>query len=53
MKKIGFISALVVAMTAVSCVEDINTVQPQNGSKTFEATFDATASKAVLKPGAD
>lgn len=53
MKKIGFISALVVAMTAVSCVEDINTVQPQNGSKTFEATFDPTASKAVLKPGAD
>ena len=52
MRKIGFFAALVVAMTAVSCVEDINTTVPQNGEKTFQATFDATASKAVLKPDA-
>ena len=52
MRKLSYFAALVVAMTAVSCVEDINTDVPQNGEKTFHATFDATASKAVLKPDA-
>ena len=52
MRKLSYFAALVVAMTAVSCVEDINTDVPQNGEKTFQATFDATASKAVLKPDA-
>ena len=47
MRKLSYFAALVVAMTAVSCVEDINTDVPQNGEKTFQAIFDATASKAV------
>ena len=41
-------------MTAVSCVEDINDGAPVvsgNDAKTFTATFDAAASKAVLLPG--
>ena len=55
MRKISLFAALVVAMGAVSCVQDINDGTPVNndGAKTFEATFDAAASKAVLKPGAD
>ena len=54
MRKLSYFSALVVAMTAVSCVEDINDGAPVvsgNGAKTFTATFDAAASKAVLLPG--
>ena len=54
MKKLSFFAALVVAMTAVSCVEDINDGAPvaDNGATVFTATFDATAaSKAVLIPG--
>ena len=55
MRKISLFAALVVAMGAVSCVQDINDGTPVNndGAKTFEATFDAAASKAVLKPGVD
>ena len=55
MRKISLFAALVVAMGAVSCVQDINDSAPVNndGAKTFEATFDPAASKAVLKPGAD
>ena len=55
MRKISLFAALVVAMGAVSCVQDINDGTPVNndGAKTFEATFDPAASKAVLKPGAD
>lgn len=53
MKKISYIAALVIAMMAVSCVQDMNDDVPQAGTKTFEASFDATASKAILRPGAD
>lgn len=53
MKKISYIAALVIAMMAVSCVQDMNDDAPQAGTKTFEASFDATASKAILRPGAD
>ena len=54
MKKLSYLAALVVAMTAVSCVQDINEGAPvaDNGATTFTASFDAAAaSKAVLKPG--
>ena len=52
MRKISFIAALVVAMTAVSCVKDINEAAPAvDGAVTFEASFGAV-SKAVLNPGA-
>lgn len=50
MRKIGFIAALVVAMTAVSCVHEMNTEipAPETSAITFDATFDASATKAVL-----
>ena len=50
MRKIGFIAALVVAMTAVSCVQEMNTEipAPETSAVTFDATFDASATKAVL-----
>lgn len=50
MRKIGFIAALVVAMTAVSCVQEMNTESPapETSTVTFDATFDASATKAVL-----
>ena len=54
MRKISFIAALVVAMTAVSCVKEMQTETPapeNNGAVTFEASFGA-ATKAVLEPGA-
>lgn len=53
MRKISIFAALVVAMTAVSCVEDINNGAPvvNDGAMTFEASFGAM-SKAVLEPGA-
>lgn len=54
MRKISFIAALVVAMTAVSCVKEMQTETPApevNGAVTFEASFGA-ATKAVLEPGA-
>ena len=53
MKKLSIFAALVVAMTAVSCVEDINNDAPavSGGAVTFEASFGAM-SKAVLEPGA-
>lgn len=53
MRKISFIAALVVAMTAVSCTKEINNETPEanDGAVTFEATFGAV-SKAVLEPGA-
>ena len=54
MKKLSFLAALVVAMTAVSCVQDMNEGAPvsDNGATIFTASFDAAAaSKAVLKPG--
>ena len=52
MKKLSFFTALVVAMGAVSCVQDINDGTPVNndGVKTFEASFGAMG-KAVLEPG--
>lgn len=53
MRKISFIAALVVAMTAVSCVKEMQTETPApevNGAVTFEASFGA-ATKAVLEPG--
>ena len=53
MKKLSFLAALVVAMTAVSCVKDMNVNTPENttdGPVTFEATF-GTVSKAVLEAG--
>ena len=56
MKKLSYLAALVVAMTAVSCVQDINEGAPvsDNGATVFTATFDATAAaKAVLEPGAE
>ena len=54
MKKLSIFAALVVAMTAVSCVEDINNDAPvvSGGAVTFEASFGAM-SKAVLEPGAE
>ena len=50
MRKMGFIAALVVAMTAVSCVQEMNTEipAPETSAVTFDATFDASATKAVL-----
>ena len=54
MRKLSFIAALVVAMTAVSCVQEMQTETPapeNNGAVTFEASFGA-ATKAVLEPGA-
>ena len=54
MRKISIIAALVVAMTAVSCVKEMQTETPapeNNGAVTFEASFGA-ATKAVLEPGA-
>ena len=53
MKKLSFFAALVVAMGAVSCVQDINDVTPagNDGAVTFEASF-GVMSKAVLEPGA-
>ena len=57
MRKISIFAALVVAMTAVSCVKEMNVEVPENPSGeqinesvTFKATFGA-ATKAVLKPG--
>ena len=64
MKKSIFLAALVVAMSAVSCVEDINNDAPttndaptindvptvNDGAVIFEASFGAI-SKAVLEPG--
>ena len=50
MKKLSYLAALVVAMTAVSCVQDMNEGAPvsDNGATTFTASFDAAAaSKAV------
>ena len=54
MKKLSIFAALVVAMGAVSCVEDINNDAPavNGGAVTFEASFGAM-SKAVLEPGAE
>ncbi|MBE6250921.1 MAG: hypothetical protein E7111_04630 [Bacteroidales bacterium] len=56
MRKLSLFAALVVAMGAVSCVEDINDskapAQATDGVS-FTATFDATPSKAVLEPGAE
>ena len=54
MKKLSYLAALVVAMTAVSCVQDMNDGAPvsDNGATIFTASFDAAAaSKAVLVPG--
>ena len=53
MRKISIFAAFVVAMTAVSCVEDINSGAPavNDGAVTFEASF-GVMSKAVLEPGA-
>ena len=53
MRKISIFAAFVVAMTAVSCVEDINNGAPvaNDGAVTFEASF-GVMSKAVLEPGA-
>ena len=54
MRKFSFFAALVVAMTAVSCVEDLKQNGLENNdSKVFNATFDATATKAILKPSAE
>lgn len=53
MRKISFIAALVVAMTAVSCVKEMQTETPApevNGAVTFEASFGA-ATKASLELG--
>lgn len=57
MRKLSIFAALVVAMTAVSCVKEMNVETPENPSGeqinesvTFKATFGA-ATKAVLKPG--
>jgi len=52
MRKSVLFTALVVAMSAVSCVQDINDDAPVNndGVKTFEASFGAMG-KAVLEPG--
>ena len=52
-KRKCFFAALVVAMSAVSCVEDINSDAPavNGGAVSFEASF-GVVGKAVLEPGA-
>lgn len=52
MRKLSYFAALVVAMTAVSCAQEIDAPVVED-AVTFTASFDAAASKAVLKPGAD
>ena len=55
MRRVSLFAALVVAMTAVSCVKEMNVETPENpveGPVTFEATFGAV-SKAVLEVGAE
>ena len=55
MRKLSLFAALVVAMTAVSCVKEMNHETPKNPVErpvTFEATFGAV-SKAVLEVGAE
>ena len=52
MRKLTYFAALVVAMTAVSCAQEIDAPVVED-AVTFTASFDAAASKAVLKPGAD
>lgn len=51
MKKISFIAALIVAMTAVSCVKENAPVVSADGPVAFTAEFSEAATKAVLKPG--
>lgn len=54
MRKLNLFAALVVAMTAASCVQEMQTETPApevNGAVTFEASFGA-ATKAVLELGA-
>ena len=53
MRRVSLFAALVVAMTAVSCVKEMNVETPENpveGPITFEASFGAV-SKAVLEVG--
>ena len=52
MRKLSYFAALVVAMTAVSCAQEID-APVADGAVKFTASFDADATKAVLKPGAD
>ena len=52
MRKLSYFAALVVAMTAVSCAQEMDT-PVADGTVKFTASFDAAATKAVLKPGAD
>ena len=52
MRKLSYFAALVVAMVAVSCAKEIDAPVADSTVK-FTASFDAAASKAVLKPGAD
>ena len=52
MRKLSYFAALVVAMTAVSCAQEMD-APVADGTVKFTASFDAAATKAVLKPGAD
>ena len=52
MRKLSYFAALVVAMVAVSCAKEIDAPVVDSTVK-FTASFDASASKAVLKPGAE
>lgn len=52
MRKLSYFAALVVAMVAVSCAKEIDAPVADSTVK-FTASFDASASKAVLKPGAE
>lgn len=56
MRKLSLFAALVVAMTAVSCVKDINEDAPAVGDQakvTFNASFGPAATRAVLVPGVE
>ena len=50
MRKISLFAALVVAMTAVSCVKE-NAFETVDGPVAFTAEFSEASTKAVLKPG--
>ena len=50
MRKISLFAALVVAMTAVSCVKE-NAFETVDGPVAFTAEFTEASTKAVLKPG--
>lgn len=55
MRKFRFFATLVVAMAVVSCAQEIENEAPaiNDGAVTFEATFDAVGSRALLIPGAE